>query len=175
MTPSYTLIVPLSIKGNLGFGYVTCYCPISGAYCCVKLDRICHQDNDDDNNNEMSIVNRSFIFCICLLLLLIATSQQEDGEAASGTCEADGTCQANGTASVPTRNKERDVTRNIRFFSNPSYCTSTDNSHHTDLYRHGGSAQAYKPQTPVSSTVCPKKIGEEVPYKASSWPFGRTR
>jgi hypothetical protein len=42
-----------------------------------------------------------------------------------------------------------------------------------DLYRYGGSAQAYRPDTVMSSVVCSSQVGQDLRYKASSWPFTR--
>ncbi len=85
----------------------------------------------------------------------------------------DETCQAASSASTTATTKMKLKTRSIRVFDQTTYCTSPGSGVTRDLYQHGGSAQAYRPNAAVSSTVCPKAMANEVPYKASSWPFTR--
>ena len=40
------------------------------------------------------------------------------------------------------------------------------------LYQHGGSAQAYKPDAPITSVICEKRKAST--YKPASWPFSRS-
>jgi hypothetical protein len=106
------------------------------------------------------------------------------GQSEEVTCNAeDGTCPASSTVATTTSptgrsnddatslttTSQKHQTRSIRFFSQTSYCSSTTK----DLYQHSGSAQAYRPNAVVSSTVCPKSMANDVPYKVSSWPLLR--
>eukprot|EP00529_Nitzschia_sp_RCC80_P021851 CAMPEP_0113495946 /NCGR_PEP_ID=MMETSP0014_2-20120614/29868_1 /TAXON_ID=2857 /ORGANISM="Nitzschia sp." /LENGTH=383 /DNA_ID=CAMNT_0000389853 /DNA_START=1 /DNA_END=1152 /DNA_ORIENTATION=- /assembly_acc=CAM_ASM_000159 len=65
-----------------------------------------------------------------------------------------------------------------------SYCTSisgfggsgetgTSSSSSFDLYRFGGSAQAYTPGASTSSVVCDPEVAKTTKYKASAWPLTR--
>lgn len=59
-----------------------------------------------------------------------------------------------------------------------SYCDLGTNSGdtpmaQTDIYRYGGSAQAYRPGSSMSSVVCDPDVAKATKYKASSWPFTR--
>lgn len=122
----------------------------------------------------MLIPNNCF-FLLCLFGLFVVTLAQGEG-----TCEADdGTCQASPTTTTTTTTSSKASTkskqlktRSMRFFSQTSYCTSASSTS-KDLYQHGGSAQAYRPNAALSSTVCSKSMAEDLPYKVSSWPFSR--
>jgi hypothetical protein len=118
------------------------------------------------------IRNRLFLFLLFSWLSMLPSEQVEER-----TCDAiDGTCQASSSSSTTTSTSvvssttsKQLQTRSIRFFSETSYCTSTTK----DLYQNNGSAQAYLPNTAISSTVCSKTMSDEVPYKVSSWPLSR--
>lgn len=110
------------------------------------------------------IRKQSFVLYVLLWIYAVAIAQEE------GTCDAsDGTCQASPSTSSRKSARVKHQTRSMRFFSQTSYCTSSTNG----LYRNGGSAQAYRPNAAMSSTVCPKSIADELPFKVSSWPFTR--
>lgn len=108
--------------------------------------------------------NNTFVL-VCLLCIAVVALAQEEG-----TCDSnDGTCQASLSTPSKSSSKAKHKTRSIRFFSQKSYCTSSTN----DLYQNGGSAQAYRPNAAISSTVCPKNMADDLPFKVSSWPFTR--
>ncbi|KAG7344172.1 hypothetical protein IV203_022180 [Nitzschia inconspicua] len=121
------------------------------------------------------IQSRSFVLVCLFWLSMIVLAQDE------ATCDVnDGTCQAAPTTttsasitptstSTTTRIRPKHKTRSMRFFSQTSYCTSST----SDLYRNGGSAQAYRPNAAMSTTVCSKNMSDYLPYKVSSWPFSR--
>ncbi len=107
---------------------------------------------------------------LCFLLVLVQPLHfhsvvcQED-------CQADGTCQADFG-----RTKTGVVRELSGFFCGLDGTGSeslSSSSWVTNLYRHGGSAQAYKPNAQVSSAVCSPQVSKECKYKASSWPFTR--
>jgi hypothetical protein len=95
-----------------------------------------------------------------------AEEANRDGQ--DGTCQASSTCTSSTSVESSTMSQKQ-LTRSMRFFSQTSYCSSTTK----DLYQNSGSAQAYRPNAVESSTVCPKTMAGELPYKASSWPFSR--
>jgi hypothetical protein len=84
------------------------------------------------------------------LLLFRSAFAAED----NGYCEADGTCIAG----------EGSFGCGIQ-----GACTMPTSS----LYGNGGSAQAYRPDAPFSSTVCDPKLADDYKYRASSWSFTR--
>ena len=90
-----------------------------------------------------------------MLLLSCALAAEE-----YGYCEESGdgtTCGADGEGSSSGCGIQGDV------------CATTS----TSLYANGGSAQAYRPNAPFSSTVCDPKLADDYRYKPSSWSFTR--
>jgi hypothetical protein len=90
---------------------------------------------------------------LLLLLLSLSIALYSSQE----TCDADQTCgvvdASVGTCNLPT----------------PLCQTSSSTS---NIYRHGGTAQAYKPDAPVKSQIC--EWDESMQYKIATWPFHRS-
>jgi hypothetical protein len=104
--------------------------------------------------------------CLSISLLLVlgiaTTGQVIDEENTATTCDAmDGTC--NNEAKADATLYRRDLPA--------SYCGEITTT--KDLYRYGGTAQAYKPGTVVSPNVCSETLSNESLYKVASWPFTR--
>jgi hypothetical protein len=76
---------------------------------------------------------------------------------AQDTCEEQGTCSSS-SSSMPQPHCGHEH----------AVCGSSDY-----LYSNGGTAQAYKPDVPLSSTVCSADVSQNYKYKAASWPFTR--
>ena len=103
-----------------------------------------------------------------MIIYVILWQQLLRAVVGQGTCGPDGTCQASvGGAYDPVRELSGSFC-GLNSVTEPSTSASLK-----DLYRHGGSAQAYKPNAPVSSTVCSLQVAKGSKYKASSWPFTR--
>ena len=89
------------------------------------------------------------------MLLLVVSGSSED------TCEAEGSCEI--TEAEEEQEQEKGSSS---IFS--GVCNTP-----TSLYCNGGSAQAYKPDAPLSSVVCRPELAQELMYKAASWPYTR--
>jgi hypothetical protein len=101
-----------------------------------------------------------------LLGLLLLQSVRGEEEDSTRTCEAEGTCsaEAEAEASIPeTPAPDQDDASQFE-----GVCDGL-----TNLYTHGGTAQAYKPGAPLSSYVCGSDVSNDLKYKVASWPFSR--
>jgi hypothetical protein len=74
------------------------------------------------------------------------------------TCDAEGTCSSEGPVVDPYA-KAKKV---------PGVCVAS-----TSIYSQGGTAQAYKPNAPLSSTVCKPESVDSYKYKTASWYINR--
>ena len=108
-----------------------------------------------------------------LLVLVIATTGQViDEENTATTCDAmDGTC--NNEAKADATLYRRDLPASYCGSGSDSDSGETTTTTTKDLYRYGGTAQAYKPGTAVSPNVCSETLSNESLYKVASWPFTR--
>jgi hypothetical protein len=84
---------------------------------------------------------------------------------AENTCDSDGTCSAIQNDSPPSQPMANSKHQHCGL---KSVCRGP-----SSLYINGGTAQAYKPNAPISSTVCDAEISQQYKYKAASWPFTR--
>lgn len=93
-------------------------------------------------------------------ILLVEAQHQDETTSTAKTCphgkEEDGTCSAPAEKRPPPP-----------ICGSDSRCSATA----TPFYQRGGTAQAYKPNAPVKSSVCDS---DRTRYKASTWPHGRS-
>ena len=106
------------------------------------------------------------IFTVLLALIGVLGSDGTDSESAgTGTCDASsggGSCAASGAAS------------SFRTLSKNAQCGLEGKCYQgSSLYERGGTAQAYKPLAPISTTVCDVETSSGYRYKTASWPFNR--
>jgi len=92
-------------------------------------------------------------------LLLFQCARGEE-ESDAHTCEAGGTCSASPDSPEEPARKAASQFLGV--------CDGR-----TNLYAHGGTAQAYKPGAPLSSHVCESDMSDTTPYKVASWPISR--
>ena len=105
-----------------------------------------HQERSDDNGG---------VGAVC---------QEVDG------VDDDASCL--NTESLEPRDLPGSYCRSTSGFSSSGE-TDTSSSSSFDLYRFGGSAQAYLPGASTSSVVCDPEVSKTTKYKASSWPLTR--
>ena len=116
--------------------------------------------------SDQSLLKMMIIGVVWLFLLLSTVGGQD---ADQQTCQADGTCSAaSSDSSGGTHPQEHEAGNGA---GPPSMLGICDGS--TDLYSHGGTAQAYKPGAPLSNHVCGSDVSKEFKYKVASWPFNR--
>lgn len=111
-----------------------------------------------------------FVLLVHSLELLRPVTSQEDCQA-----QEDGTCVVSADTDTDSGRLTNDVVREVsgEFCEHDRMWVESSSSGNDHLYRHGGSAQAYKPNVPVSSTVCSSQVSKESKYKVSSWPLTR--
>mmetsp|Transcript_25367 Transcript_25367/g.62428 ORF Transcript_25367/g.62428 Transcript_25367/m.62428 type:complete len:320 (-) Transcript_25367:167-1126(-) len=88
------------------------------------------------------------LFKLLLLLLLVTISSSEDD-----VCSVEGECPED---EAPPEEVKGVCPRPSR-----------------TIYSQGGTAQAYKPNAPLSSTVCEAESAQQYKYKRASWNFSR--
>ena len=84
-----------------------------------------------------------------------------------GTCDAasggGGSCSASSAPTAASRNMAKHAT-----------CGLEGKCYHSNsLYERGGSGQAYKPNAPISHTVCDEEKSSVYRHNSASWPFNR--
>lgn len=100
---------------------------------------------------------------VVLLLLFFQVLHSILGQ----TCDENGVCLSNnyqcGRPSAWCRQTQSSET------------TTTRKSSSSSIYRHGGTAQAYTPEAPISSTVCdPEANQRNYRYRVAHWPVWRS-
>lgn len=94
--------------------------------------------------------NKLYLFKLLLVLLLVTITFGDES-----VCSADeGDCPA---AQAPVEEVQGVCPRPSR-----------------TIYSQGGTAQAYKPNAPFSSTVCEPETAKQYKYKRASWSFSRS-
>lgn len=92
----------------------------------------------------MNSNNRYLLLLVLYSLLTVANTDR--------SCAADGTCDAKNCGMPPT------------------HCQKSSRS--KDIYRHGGSAQAFKANQPKKKAICdPEMYGDKTRHKVASWPY----
>ncbi|KAL3943641.1 MAG: hypothetical protein SGBAC_002309 [Bacillariaceae sp.] len=89
-------------------------------------------------------------FKLLLILLIVTITTSED------VCGAEGDCPADDQASATVEEVDGVCPRPSR-----------------TIYSQGGTAQAYKPNAPLSSTVCESEISQKYKYKRATWSLSR--
>ena len=103
------------------------------------------------------------VLLFSLLSYLICLAAGEE------TCDVEGSCpsEEGEHREQMTRGsaiKEKDSSSFV-----PGVCSTS-----TSIYSQGGTAQAYKPNAPLSSTVCSPEIAKSFKYKPASWNLSRS-
>lgn len=159
------------------------HAPAVSVYCTMGIGSILkYHDNKRCSRPLRRPGSTQFLSCVgsatglisiiltCLMVVFAITTVHAQDE----TCATEGTC-VNGGSDDGSVEREMPA----------SYCGTWDGQDgdvggggggcggSPNLYRHGGSAQAYRPGAAVSSVVCQPNAVQQRRYKASSWPFTR--
>lgn len=134
--------------------------------------------------------------CAIIVVLSDDASAAAASAATTATCTAHGSCPSNGREESPSSNPTWTMTTMTTTMTSstssqqqhqqrkskkemvvtiPPSCGMDSHKCHiaSSLYHHGGTAQAYTPNAPISNMVCHPDVRQRFRYKIASWPLSR--